>query len=68
MPYYIGDLKRDPNLEKYPYDITLTIFFDIWGLGLQGSFVLRPAASLWASKSPGVDSANSEAPRSPLGL
>ena len=19
MPYYIGDLKRDPNLENYPY-------------------------------------------------
>ena len=21
VPYYIGDLKRDPILENYPYDI-----------------------------------------------
>ena len=24
MPYYIGDLKRDPNSENYPY---------VWGVG-----------------------------------
>ena len=22
VPYYTGDLKRDPNLENYPYDAT----------------------------------------------
>ena len=25
VPYYIGDLKRDPNLENYPNDFTLLI-------------------------------------------
>ena len=26
VPYYIGDQKRDPNLENYPYNYTQTLY------------------------------------------
>ena len=28
MPYYIGDLKRDPNLENYAYHHSLIVTID----------------------------------------
>ena len=32
MPYYIGDLKRDPNLENYPLGENERVLWPLGGL------------------------------------
>ena len=42
MPYYIGDLTRDPNLENYPF---------IYNFRVQGSGGFSPSTGLEAEVS-----------------
>ena len=40
MPYYIGDLERDPNLESYPHDAFQEIE-EIFPWFLSSPFIIR---------------------------
>ena len=37
VPYYIGDLTRDPNLESYPCEGTICVQPWTWRLRVHGS-------------------------------